>query len=100
MPYFMKTPSPTRKFTIMKYFIVRYKVDGTFVCSENYNPLWIPFNYSIRLNINRHNDIKPTIVPFPTISQTMFDDIRSLFKYLNEDDVKWLEFVLEESHNV
>ncbi|KAG8329545.1 hypothetical protein J6590_083920 [Homalodisca vitripennis] len=86
-----------QKFTIMKYVIIKYKSDGTVVCSSTFVPTYSPFKFMNTVNKQTLGEIQPATVPFPEVSEAKIIDVRSLMKYLTADDEIWLEQIFEEN---
>lgn len=96
-PFFLKEPkSPNKKYTIMKYVIMKYTTAGNLLCSETYNPFYSPFKYLSVMNRDTLRNINLKPQPVERISEAKEKDVRSLLKYLSNNDSDWIEFILNE----
>uniref|UniRef100_A0A1B6HVM1 Uncharacterized protein n=2 Tax=Homalodisca liturata TaxID=320908 RepID=A0A1B6HVM1_9HEMI len=95
--FFLPVPkSNSRKFTIMKFVMMKYTKSGSVLCSENYLPIYTPFTYLATLNIEILKNVNLSTVSFPTVSASKIGDVRSLCSHLPQSDCDWIEQILEE----
>lgn len=95
--FFLPAPKSTlRKFTIMKFVMMKYTKSGSVLCSENYFPMYTPFTYLATFNLETLKNVNLTTVPFPTVSACKIDDVRSLCTHLPQRDCDWIEQILDE----
>lgn len=87
----------TLKFTIMKYVMIKYKTDGSILCSNSFIPTYTPFKFLKTLDKTTLKQLQPNSVPFPQVSQHKITDVRSLMKYLPIEDQDWLEQLFNEA---
>lgn len=86
--------SATSKFTIMKYCRLKFKTDGTFLCSRNYRDLFTPFQYFKRKISQCVPRLTPEPTPYPSPNQGKVKDVQSLYKFLRKEDEEWIEWML------
>lgn len=84
-------------FTIMKYVMIKYKTDGSILCSNSFIPTYTPFKFLKNLDKTTLKELQPNSVPFPEVSQAKIKDVRSLMKYLPIEDQDWLEQMFDET---
>lgn len=65
-PFFLDIPKVAKKlkFTIMKYVMMRYKSDGSMMCSKTFVPTYSPFKLMKNVNKATLAQVQPTTVPF------------------------------------
>lgn len=98
-PFFLKEPlSKNKKYTIMKYMMMKYTSSGSLLCSENFVPMYSPFKYLSTMNTDLLRSITLQPVPLVPISEAKEKDVRSLLKFLPQEDSDWIEFVLNENN--
>lgn len=96
-------PKPVTKgnlFKIQKYVILKYKTDGTLLCSPFYSSIFsfIPFSlWNKRYSDQELKCIKLTNVDYAPVKAAKEKDVRDLYKYLDEESFLWLDNMFEES---
>lgn len=80
----------------MKYVMIKYNLNGSIACSENYIPAFVPFSYLITKNVETLRQVEPITVAFPELSEAKIKDVRSLYKYIKQEDVDWIDLMINE----
>lgn len=64
--FFLPVPkSSLRKFTIVKFVMMKYTKSGIVLCSESYIPLYTPFTFLATLNLETLMNVNLRPSPFP-----------------------------------
>lgn len=77
--------------------MIKYKTDGSILCSNSFIPIYTPFKFLKNLDKTTLKELQPNSVPFPEVSQAKIKDVRSLMKYLPIEDQDWLEQMFDET---
>lgn len=97
---FRKKPISGRKipFTIMKYVIIKSLKNGAVLCSKSYLEQYDVFSYW-RPNQEIGDFLTPNTQrsPYPEVNQLKVNDVRGLYRFLQEDDVAFLEKMISQS---
>lgn len=88
--FLSKLISKLNKFTIIKYVIIKIKADGSLLCSENYNPLFKPFKV-FNGHVQNIENIQPQVMASPEVNSAKVGDVRSQYKFLEDEDKDWIE---------
>lgn len=60
----------------MKYVMMRYKSDGSMVCSKTFMPTYSPFKFMKNVNKATLAQVQPTTAPFRQVSEAKMVDVR------------------------
>ena len=98
-PMFLKNPTGrNNNFRIQSYVQIKYKANGALHPSCTYEPIYCPFNFlktktDVAVLRNIHLDaVKP-----PGIKGVKLTDVKSLFKFMDQDSIDWIEVLLKEN---
>ena len=82
------------KFKIMQYCIIRYEPDGKIKCAKGYDDKFIDFMLSCSESHQNLQDMHVHRSPSVPVSPAKIADVRSLLKFLQIKDRKWLRNLL------
>lgn len=71
--------------------MMRYKSDGSMMCSKTFIPTYSPFKLMKNVNKATLAQVQPTTAPFPQVTEAKMVDVGGLMKYLTVEDQSWLE---------
>lgn len=80
----------------MKYVMIKYSLNGSIACSENNIPAFVPFSCLITKNVETLRQVEPITVAFPELSEAKIKDVRRLYKYIKQEDVDWIDLMINE----
>lgn len=90
-PYFFKKPTSKNRtpFKIMKYVIMKYLSNGGIMCSRTYTE-----NYELyriwKQGVQGFHIVNTVKSPRPEINQKKIDDVKSLYYFLSEEDIDFI----------
>lgn len=97
--FFIKKPVSKRKipFTLMKYVIIKSLKNGALLCSKSYIYQYELFSYWRPLQqIANFYTVITERCPFPQINQLKVNDVRGLYRFLQAEDVEFIESMINQ----
>lgn len=81
----------------MKYVIIKSLGNGALLCSTSYAQQYDLFSYWRPLReIGDFHNIKTQRCPYPKVNQLKVNDVKDLYRFLQEEDVEFIENMISQ----
>lgn len=96
---FKKKPESRNKvpFTILKYVIIKALKNGALLCSKSYLRQYDVFSYwRPPSEIGNFSHVRTEKCTFPSVNPLKVKDVRELYKFLQEEDIDFIESMISQ----